>query len=336
MRTSSAPANVTSKTIDSVALQDLFGSKIPVSVKSFVYNLAKLGAELNDPHLDTVEIIYSAVVRELNYRQRKLLFSFVVQEVEFQRLNAASLLVFSRFEPNHYIVCQSVWSYLLNRQAPLDNPMLATQELLAVMNEYQPLNRGAFFAGLVCFGDRKVCAAARMIRHSITGNESRDFSTAVTAPLQRATLDFCLGWLVELVNNNKHEVAMQVAYALSSIVIKDSDAVVYDRDQQFGPYAFKASTTLPETSWNDWLIEYSPILDTLGLVGKPVINQMLEIFEEPTSSTLEQLERRKESSRRKAAERRASDRRIVNISPILERRSENRRNDERRMQARRT
>lgn len=321
-------------TIEAVALADLFGHKIPVSVRSIVFNLGKLADGIDDPLFETIEILYSAVVRDLNNRQRKLFFSYIVQEVESQRLSSTALLAFARYESDQHIVCQAVWSYLLNRQAPLEVPMLATSELLDIFKA-DPVNRGALYAGLICFGDRKVCAAARTVRHHVTDYDARDFAAAMTTPLHRATLDFCIYWLLDLLMEKEYDIAMQIAYALSSMVIKDTSLTVHDRDQQFGPYAFKASTPLPETSWKDWLVEYAPILDTLAMVRKPAIEQMLEIFENPASSTLEQLERRKESSRRKASDRRASDRRIVNITPILERRSRDRRTGERRLQARR-
>jgi len=322
--------------LESVALSDLFGSRVPVSASSLVFNLARLNGDIDDPLFGTIEIVYQALTRDLNNRQRKLFFNFIVQEVECQRLSATSLLTFVRFEADQHIVCQAVWSYLLNRRPPINRTMLATEELLNVIAEPVVANPGAVYAGLVCFGDRKVCAAARMIRHTISAADARDFAAAVTTPLHRATMDFCIYWLVDLLTNKQYDTAMQVAYALSGMVIKDTAHMIYDREQQFGPLAFKAAKLLPETSWNDWLIEYAPILDTLSMVRKPAIEQMLEIFANPDTSTMEQLERRKHSSRRKVSDRRASDRRIVNITPILERRSRDRRNNERRTLRRRT
>ena len=317
-------------TVETVALNDLFSGQLPVTVKSLTYNLNQLDSDINNPLLDTVEIIYAALTRELNSRQRKLFFSYIVQEVENQRTNASALLVFCRFEPDQHIVCQAVWSYLLNRKTTFEAPMLAVEELLSLLSDYSVNNRGALYAGLVCFGDRRVCAAARMIRHTISAEDAKGFSSAVTAPLHRATLDFCLYWLMDLLMEKDFEMAMHVAYALSSMVIKDDVMVVHDREHHFGPFAFRASQALPEVSWQSWLQEYAPVLKTLGLIEKPAIEQMLAIFEDPQATTLEQLERRKNASRRNDAERRASDRRIVNITPILERRSRNRREGERR------
>ncbi len=330
---------------EDVDLRLLFPEKIPNSVSSLIYNLRQLSSSLDQNLdtttaqaflIDTIGIVYQAVVLELDEAARRTVFQFIVQRVAAAEDDAAALLVFVRFEPSHHLACQATWAYLKSRQASFDNPMAATRDLTKLLTEGEVLNRGAVFAGLVCFGDRRICSIARTIRNILSPAEVRSFALAVTlGPLHLPSIEFCLTWLVDLVNRRQFEVAIPLASAMSAMVVKDSALLVHENDYNFGPFGFGSATSYRKIRFSDLLVELSPILDSLSHTGNTALDQMLEIFMDPGSSSLDQLERRRAEGRRNKSERRASDRRIVDLAPHIERRAANRRGDERRLEMRR-
>ena len=102
-----------------------------------------------------------------------------------------------------------------------------------------------------------------------------------------------------------------------------------------GTFGFSSFINHPGIEFQDLLLELMPILDTLSALEKPAVDQMIEIFMDPSSSSLEQLKWRKDASQRKSTNRRASDRRIVDITLHINRRALQRRGEERRLGIRR-
>ncbi len=305
-------------------------------IQTLIYNLRQLSSVNQPSLLATIEIVYRTFIEEVADRERHQIFLAVVEQVKSADMNPVVLEAFIRHESNHILSSAAVGAYLQMKLAPENNLFAAAEDVIAILLEpKKPANRGAVYAGLVCFGDRRVCAIARTIRDTITAAEIRAFAVAVSSPLHRSSIEFCLSWLLDLVNRKKFELAIPVASALSSMMIKDSSQLVHDCVQNFGPYAFSSATVAPRQKYSEFLTELGPILDTISKAGQPALNQMIDIIREPGNSTLDQLERRKDSTRRIHMERRASDRRIVNLQPNRERRGLQRRGEQRRVGARR-
>jgi len=320
---------------DQIDLLELFDNDIPNSVNSLLYNLHRLDDDLDSALYGTIGVVYKAFVEDVGDEQREKVFRSVLEEIEVSELDPTTILAFIRFEPNHPLVCSAVWSYLKNRVVSFKNPFVATQHIVSVLTEHDVVNRGAVYAGLVCFGDRRVCAVARTIRDSISPAEARAFATAVTSPLNRTTIVFCIEWVVKLVNRNQFEAAIPIVLALSAMIVRDSTLDVRDTEYNFGPFGFSSFINHPGIEFQDLLLELMPILDTLSALEKPAVDQMIEIFMDPSSSSLEQLKWRKDASQRKSTNRRASDRRIVDITLHINRRALQRRGEERRLGIRR-
>ncbi len=312
-----------------------FTTSLPPSLESLSYHFSTINRDTDSALFRTLRIVYQAFVSECTPDQRLVFLTHTIERVESVVQDPAALKVFIQFEPDQQIVCLAVWAYLQHRKARFDNPFVAAGEIAGIFVDGDPVNRGAVFAALVCFGDRRVCALARTIKGNITAADARSFALAVSTPLNRVTLEFCLTWLLELVRRKDFEIAIPVSSALSAMIVKDASLMIHHDQYNFGPYAFPSATNYPSVRLGEFLVELSPILDALAELDKPALNQMIAIFRNPGSVTLDQLERRKLSTRRRSTDRRASDRRIVDIVPHIERRSQQRRNEERRMMNRR-
>ncbi len=330
------PRNLVTSGRKEIDLEQLFVRTTPPSVNSLLYNLDKYSDNQSPSQLATIKILYDVFSSEVEYEQRTAIFQYVIQMIQESTTDPSVIQVFIRFETNPFLVRDAVTSYLQLKFAPWEDPFTATQDIISLLTSPGVVvNRGAAYAGLVCFGDRRVCSVARTIRHSMTASETRAFAAVVSAPLHRASIEFCLTWLNDLVIRKKFDLAIPVASTLSAMAIVDSGNAVHDHEYNFGPYGFSTSTVAPLIKYEDLLVEILPILDSIAQVNQPALNQMIDIIRDPKSSTMDQLERRKNSTRRNHMERRASDRRIVEIRPRSERRALQRRGDERREVARR-
>ena len=132
-------------------------------------------------------------------------------------------------------------------------------------------------------------------------------------------------------NRNQFEAAVPIVFALSAMIVKDSTLDVRDTEYNFGPFGFSSFINHPDIKFQHLLVKLMPILDTLSALEKPDVDQMIEIFKDPSISSLEQFKWRKDASQRKIMERRFIDRRIVDITPHIDRRELQRRGAERRL-----
>lgn len=320
---------------DRVNLDGVFSGTLPASLASLVYSLEQLDDDGPAPLQQAIRIIYKAFIQDVDSGLRYQVFCYVVQEVISGKLNPEAILAVMQSETSHLIVNKAVGAYLLYKRASFKEPFAATSTILRLLREKRMANDGAVFAGLVCFGDRRVCAIARTIRRDISLEEARAFSIAARGPLQRSTIDFCIEWLIQLMKQREHELAIQVAYALSSMVINDSTLLVHEVEYNFGPYGFSIARRAPAAPFEEVLGKLEPLVAILSQGKLPTLQRMIDILRDPARNTLDRLERRKASTRRVISSRRVSDRRIVNIQPHVERRQGQRRDRDRRMALRR-
>ena len=321
--------------IEQLSLDEIFSGQIPSTIGPLFFTLGQLSDTENTHLEESVRIIYEAYKREVPDSLRRSVFLYLVQEVESGTLDSAAILAVVRFESNHFLVNRAVAAFLRLKPASFETPFAAISIVLDLIQNNAVVNRGAAFAGLICFGDRRVCAVARTIRENIELEDAREFSRAATGPLQRPTIEFCMEWLLDLMSREHYELAIQVAYALSSMVINDSILVVHDKRYNFGPYCFTLARRDQKISYGDLLDDLSQMIASLAENRLPAINRMMEILKDPASETLDRLDQRKVTTRRLNPDRRVSDRRIVNISPRIERRTSQRRGGDRRVRQRR-
>ncbi|MEM7364778.1 MAG: hypothetical protein AAF525_12200 [Pseudomonadota bacterium] len=321
--------------LEPLTLAGIFGDAVPHSFRVLNHNLLQLNATSHPLLIDSIKILYSAFIVEVEDDQRKAVFEFLVQEVKAAEMHPSALMAFIQYETNHFLVRRAVRSFLELRRVDLDDPYAACIEIILQMKNKQVVNLGAVLAGLVCFGDRRTCALLRTIRSSITAPEARAFAHATAGPLRQAGLEFCLEWLIELQRTAQLDIAVQIAAALSVMVLEDETLIVHDYDHAFGPYAIAHGQTSREISFMQFLSEVKPLLKELEESDLPALQGMLEIFENPGGTSIDVLERRKVTTRRMLEDRRVSDRRIVSITPLIDRRSDQRRQMERREGARR-
>ena len=316
-------------------LTRVFRGNLPPSIESLLYMLDQLGSEPNPPLEESIRIIYRAFMLEVDEDLRDRFFDFIEQEVASRRLSAKAILAFVRTESNPPTVSRAVGAYLRHWKATFDEPFAAALVILNVLEAGEAKSPGAVFAGLVCFGDRRMSAIARSVREHMSMEDLRIFSLAVQGPLQRTTIEFCMEWLVQLMKRNRYELAMQVAYGLSSMVIKDPTRLIHDVRHNFGPFGFSGSNLGKPVPFAELLVEMGPLIEGFANGRLPALRRMMHILEDPATHELDALDQRKVSTRRTRSDRRVSDRRIVNIQPRHDRRAEQRRNGERRVEQRR-
>ncbi len=307
----------------------VFEENIPGVASCLEYNLHLLSHDASALLFDTLKFVYDVFRQEVDVKNRKVFLESVFQKIRTVELDPAALLIFIHDESDPDIVRIAVWAYLKHRRGSVGDPFIATQHILSILSKGNAVNCGAILAGLVCFGDRRVCSATRTVRDLITTEDARKFSEAVTGPLRQATAEFCLGWLVDLGSRKNDAIVTHVASALSSIVLSKSEARIKDTQFSFGPLGFTHSQNLQEVEYSDFISDLMPILDLLAERDIPALNEMIAILKDPLLKTINVLERREIPTRRKA-----TDRRIVTIMQQLERRAEQRRSYSRRIATR--
>lgn len=333
--TSIVPIRQAPSVVEPLSLAHIFDDRVPGSVQVLNHNFLQLSETAHPLLIDSIKVLYSAFIVEVEDTQRKAVFEYLVQEIKAAEMHPSALMAFIQYETNHFLVRNAVGAFLELRRVDLSDPFAACIEIILHMKNKQVVNLGAVLAGLVCFGDRRTCALLRTIRGSISAPEARAFAHATAGPLRQAGLEFCLEWLVELQRTGKLDIAVQIAAALSVMVLEDDTLIVHDYDHCFGPYAIPHGNTWREISFMQFLSEVKPLLKQLEGSDLPALQGMLEIFANPGDTSIDVLERRKTSTRRMLEDRRVSDRRIVSITPLIDRRADQRRQMERREGARR-
>jgi hypothetical protein len=288
-------------------------------------NLKLLDQDSSTLLFDTIKFVYDVFTQEVSVGDRRDFLELVVHRVRSGDQDPAALLVFIHHETDPDIIRIAIWAYLKYRINSRDDLSLAIQIILSILVKRDIMNRGAVIAGLVCFGDQRVCSESCAVRDLITVKEALNFSNAVTSPLHRATAEFCLSWLVDLVSQANDEMMTQVASALSSMVISKPKVEDHDNQSNFGPYGFLSNHALPAVSVADLVADLSPSLDLLAKQDIPLLNEMIAILRDPSQTASDVLDRRKIPERRKA-----TDRRIVQVMQQLERRATQRRIESRR------
>ena len=311
------------------------------SARCLEYNLGLLDQDSNPLLFDTIKLVYDVFCIEVDVSDRKDFLESIIQQINNTKCDPAALLIFMHSEPDPEMVMLSVWSYLKRRRSSVSDSLIAGQDIMSILEKLNVVNRGAAFAGLICFGDRRICSAARTISDSISLEETMDFSKAISNPmfaypLYRATLEFCFIWMAELATREKYDVLAHVASAISSLVNGESGRMIQDIQFNFGPYGFASEQTLPEISLDDLFSEFKPLVELLTMHNVPALNELIGTLQIPGYRKPENfVARRQVPTRRDTLERRFRERRQANVTPQIERRIEERRSAARRMAHRR-
>ncbi len=290
-----------------IEVTEVYQNEIPDSARCLEYNLNLLNQNSSAQSFDTIRFVYEVYAEEFDVSVRKTLLESTIENVRTIKQDPATLLVFIHYEPDPEIVQLAVSAYLVHRRCSLDNPFLATQDILSFLTNRNVVNRGAVFAGLICFGDRRVCSAVRPIRDSISVAEAREISIAAMGPLHRVTAEFCLTWLLDLANRKQYEVLEHIASAVSSMVVSNTALKVRDTQFNFGPYGFASNQSLPEVTLGDLLAELAPIINLLAEQHIPALDEMLAKLNELTDAVPVSPEQHKIRTRRKNFEHSNAD-----------------------------
>ena len=325
-----------SLTNEEIQLEEVFRGEIPLAVDCLLFDLRPLTLQSPKLQFDSLKYIYAQVEADTTLSQRQQLFQYILKHIEAVSLEAVALIPLIRFETEHTITTPAVQAYLRNRRASFTHPLGATEDLFDLLDAGRVSNNGAVISAMVCFGDRRVCTALRPLRSSISPLEAKAFALASTSQLHECTIEFCLTWLVDLVKKEKFSVAIQIASAVSSMVINDPTLRVQNLHYNFGPFGFSTANMDKTVTLQKALEAYRPIIETLSKARIPSLDLMIELFRDPSGGSHYQTERRRQvATRRQYSDRRASDRRVVNLVSHVNRRKFSRRSVARRTTSRR-
>ncbi|MBV1878338.1 MAG: hypothetical protein KUG79_11900 [Pseudomonadales bacterium] len=318
---------------DRIKLNQIFPNSPPSSATCLEYNLCLFNQNSDTLFFDTVKFVYQVFVDQVHLDSRLLFLDLIIQDIKLGEKDASALLIFIHYDSSSNLVSTAVAAYLEYRPSTLEDPFVATEELISILVNRKILNRGAAFAGLVFFGDRRVCSAARTIRGSITAEEANNFASVTTHLIQRSSVEFCLSWLMDLVDSDQPDLCKPIANALSAMVANKPTLRVQDTHYNFGTYGFSSKQRLPEVKLSTFIKELNPVLEILSRSKITELEQMIKVFRDPFQRVI--LQQQRKTTRRKTPDRRASDRRVIDITPHLERRRAHRREGPRRLQAQR-
>ncbi len=317
-------------------LQEIFSDEMPLAVDCLLFNIQQLTLQSSKLQFDSLKFIYTQMLTDTTAGQRQQLLQYILDQVEAAELDAVSLIPVIRFETKHTITTPAVHAYIRNRRVSFKRPLSATEDLIGLLDAGRVANHGAVISAMACFGDRRICTALRPLRSSISPMEAKAFAAATIPELYECTIEFCLTWLVDLVTKKKFSVAIQIASAISSTIANEPGLRVKNLHHNFGPYGFPTADIDASVTLQRALEKFQPIIETLSRAHIPSLDLMIELLRNPTSNSFNQAEqRRRATTRRKNSDRRASDRRIVNLTPLIDRRQSSRRESARRTMKRR-
>jgi hypothetical protein len=257
-----------------------------------------------------------------------VILNAAVISIKTTELEPEALLTFIENDPSPDLVTQAVHSYLILGKAQFDEPLAALKDTLSMLGDPRIHNKGLILAGLITFGERRVCAAIRPYHSQFKVDTYKQLSSSVRATtLHRCTLDHLLNWLLEIGRTAEFKPALteHVGYltrTLTSLVMQNPRRPVEDMSFNFGRFAFPSFTESFSTDYQVVLVKFEPLLDTLETLRNPDINKLISILRNPVDAKSEHQNapRRIQSHRR-----RSNDRRVLSIAPAIERREENRR-----------
>lgn len=328
---------MTARADDLLDIREVFNLAIPDSVRCLIYNLRHLDANASSLQWKTIGTVYDAYLVDVqDYEEREAVFRHMLLEVEDVGQNPALLLAFVRFDANSRHVCAAARAYLQNCRTGTDNALSAVHHIHSLLLDGGGLvvNRGAVLAGLVLFGDRRLCAVARSICDTLTSAEIRAFCDAMRNARDVSSIDFCLSWMTILVNRNDLRSAEELAGALEVMLAQAPSEPLREGYFNFGPYGFASVTSMREVTLAEMASDYAQILAPLTAAPSSKLARLGEMFRSGSAERADQLvdeARGQEAPTLHWHERKGlADRRVIDIAPHLERRvaeAERRRGD---------
>lgn len=212
------------------------------------------------PMLEWMATLYGFFVHETEVDEREAMLESIVTMVESGDLEPGGLLPLIRLEPHPSLVATLVIHYLRACNAGAGDEFAGVRELTYLVTEGLAANRGAVFAGLVRFGDRRITGAARAARGVLGVNDIREFARTHVAGLHAASIEFCLDWLLQLESTSGRSAFAHVASILTMMVVEDAQGIVIDTNNHVGPFGFRTVPEQVTKRFEDYLEEVMPVL----------------------------------------------------------------------------
>lgn len=336
-------ASLPKETVDS-SLQQLLQGPVPGVMQTLAHNLQRIDRRNFRSERDTQRIVYARFVKELDANLRTMMLNAVIGSVRDSEVAPEALLAFIENDTSAGLVKTAIEHYLMLGTSRLHEPLQALTDILPMLSDPIIDTKGLILAGLLSFGDRRICAALRPYHSHLKLKTyeqlavSIQVDTLATAPLHRCAIDHLLLWLVDLVREAKSKPALKenvsnLTKAVTSMVSQATSKEVEDRLFNFGHFPFASYTKSSTATYQNVIAEFEPIFDSLCQFENPAVDHLIVFLCDPDQEDSER--RSTPAPRRNKSSRRSQDRRVVSIFPSIERREQNRRTIERRLESRR-
>ena len=138
------------------------------------------------------------------------------------------LLPFVIFEPHRNLAAEAVAEYLKYRHCDVSDEFAGVHEIIGVLANDYTVNKGAVLARLIPFGGRRINAVARAARRLLKPVDIRDFARVQSNSIESSSVEFCLDWLVELVQDSGQRAINDLSCAIQPMAIHDQLGAVED------------------------------------------------------------------------------------------------------------
>ncbi|MGK0335942.1 MAG: hypothetical protein ACJAYE_000117 [Candidatus Azotimanducaceae bacterium] len=268
-----------------------------------------------------------------------MMLNAVIGSVRDSEIEPEALLAFVENDTSAGLVTTAIQHYLMLGSTRINDPLQALADILPMLSDPIIDTKGQILAGLLSFGDRRVCAALRPYQDDFKIKTYEQLVSSIQgSTLHRCTIDHLLLWLVDLVREAKSKPVLKenvsnLTKTVISMVSQARSKSVEDRLFNFGHFPFASYTESSINSYDDVIAEFEPIFDSLNQFNNPAVDKLVSFLCDPDQENSER--RSTPAPRRAKSSRRSHDRRVVSIFPSIERREQNRRTIERRLESRR-
>lgn len=208
---------------------------------------------------------------------RRRVYNLLLADVKNHLLPARVLLAYVLFEPNIKLARNATHDYVRYRGCYIPGEFQAVADIVQLVRQGQVENRGAVLAGLVSLKDRRVNAIVRMLRRELSPSDIRDFGRAQEGELCRASVEFCMDWLSELVAAREQESINVICSVLVLMVFHEEQGLVKDyRDGQ--RVGFSQLPGYRSEKFEAYFERLEPVLERLrdASVQQSTINAVIE------------------------------------------------------------
>jgi hypothetical protein len=158
--------------------------------------IVRYGIIQDETYLAEIWEFYKLLVEnDMPVKERAVIYQIVQDLVLQGKISPKALLAFVTQESIHSLVAAAVSDYVTLAPAVDGDPMTSPREIVRIIENASPRNRGAAFGGLLHLGDRRICELILPLRDRLSTAEVNEAMNCYCGQLSAATIEFELSWL---------------------------------------------------------------------------------------------------------------------------------------------